>query len=288
MQRILPVAVSAGLIAWLLYQIPPGKLLEELARLPQGQILPLSAAMVVALYVWDTFCLQTVFATEQVVPYRQMLALRGKSYLLGAFSYELGQGVVAWNISQKQGISLLATLSRSVVLAYHDLAVLLSVGLFGALLIENPPEQITIAKIVCAVGLALQFAAAVLLAALPKSARQRIRGTRWGAWLVDWSWQRSLTLAGQRFVYFAILIAYGGVALAISGIPVHDLVVVSTLPLVLLADALPSVAGIGTRETALILLLAPENPAVLLAVSLIWSSSMIVGRLMIGLVWLWV
>ncbi|MHB0958493.1 MAG: lysylphosphatidylglycerol synthase domain-containing protein [Pirellulaceae bacterium] len=288
LQRILPVAVSAGLIAWLLYQIPPGKLLEELARLPQGQILPLSAAMVVALYVWDTFCLQTVFATEQVVPYRQMLALRGKSYLLGAFNYELGQGVVAWNISQKQGISLLATLSRSVVLAYHDLAVLLSVGLFGALLIENPPEQITIAKIVCAVGLALQFAAAVLLAALPKSARQRIRGTRWGAWLVDWSWQRSLTLAGQRFVYFAILIAYGGVALAISGIPVHDLVVVSTLPLVLLADALPSVAGIGTRETALILLLAPENPAVLLAVSLIWSSSMIVGRLMIGLVWLWV
>ncbi|MHB8954401.1 MAG: lysylphosphatidylglycerol synthase domain-containing protein [Pirellulaceae bacterium] len=288
LQRILPVAVSAGLIAWLLYQIPPGKLLEELARLPQGQILPLSAAMVVALYVWDTFCLQTVFATEQVVPYRQMLALRGKSYLLGAFNYELGQGIVAWNVSQKQGISLLATLSRSVVLAYHDLAVLLSVGLFGALLIENPPEQITIAKIVCAVGLALQFAAAVLLAALPKSARQRIRGTRWGAWLVDWSWQRSLTLAGQRFVYFAILIAYGGVALAISGIPVHDLVVVSTLPLVLLADALPSVAGIGTRETALILLLAPENPAVLLAVSLIWSSSMIVGRLMIGLVWLWV
>ncbi|MFO7908207.1 MAG: hypothetical protein ACQESR_14660 [Planctomycetota bacterium] len=288
LQHIPPVAVSAGLIAWLLYLVPPDALIEELSGLPQAEILALSAGLVLALYVWDTVCLQTVFATEaHVMSYRRMLAVRGMSYLLGAFNYELGQGVVAWNVSRMQKISLLSTVSRSVVLAYHDLAILLSVGLLGAVLVQDRPQQVEVIMVVSAVGLVGLIAVAVLFSLLPRRKRRRLQATRWGAWLIDWSWWRSSRLVGQRFVYFAILITYGGVALALCGIPVNAFVVISTLPLVLLADALPSVSGIGTRETALILLLNPENQAVLLAVSLIWSSSMVIGRLLIGIIWLW-
>ncbi|MFW6170722.1 MAG: lysylphosphatidylglycerol synthase domain-containing protein [Planctomycetota bacterium] len=288
LQHVLPLAVSAGLLGWLLYRVPPEKLLEELSGLPRAEILTLSAALVIALYAWDTVCLQTVFASgADVVSYRRMLAVRGMSYLLGAFNYELGQGVVAWNVSRMQGISLLSTVSRSVVLAYHDLTILLSMGLLGALFVEDRPRQVTTVMVVSAIGLVGLIAVALLFSLLPPRKRQAVRATRWGAWLVDWSWGRSSRLIGQRFVYFAILVAYGAVALGVSGIPVDAFIVISTLPFVLLADALPSVSGIGTRETALVLLLNPENQAVLLAVSLIWSSSMVIGRLLIGLVWLW-
>lgn len=217
-----------------------------------------------------------------------MLGVRGMSYLLGAFNYELGQGVVAWNVSRMQRISLLSTISRSVVLAYNDLIVLLSVGFLGALLVNDRPTQIQAALIVCVLGLSGLMAVGVVFSLLPDKIRRRVQGTRWGAWLVDWNWRRTCRLIGQRLVYFGILIGYGGIAFFICGIPVDTFVVISTLPLVLLADALPSVSGIGTRETALVLLLAPENQAVLLAVSLIWSSSMVIGRLMIGMLWLWV
>jgi len=289
LRRALPVAVSAGLIAWLLYLIPPSKVAAEFVKVPWEQILPVTAAMVLALYFWDTVCLQTVFATDsRVVPYRRMLHVRGTSYLLGAFNYELGQGLVAWSISRLQKISLLQTLSRSVVLAYHDLVVLLSVGLAGSLLVESPPREVRLVKLFAGVGLAGLVAVAVAFSLLPRGKRERFRQTRWGAWLVDWRWRRSLRLAWQRLVYFGILILYAGVALAICGIPVDSLVVASTIPLVLLADALPSVCGIGTRETALILLLNPENRAVIFALSLIWSTGMIVGRMTIGLLHYWV
>jgi hypothetical protein len=94
-------------------------------------------------------------------------------------------------------------------------------------------------------------------------------------------------LAGLRLVYFGILIVYGGLALWICEIPVGPMVVLGTIPLVLVADALPSVAGLGTRETALLLLLKPDSPATLLAMSLFWSTGMIVCRLAIGLLLLW-
>ena len=65
-------------------------------------------------------------------------------------------------------------------------------------------------------------------------------------------------------------------------------VVASTIPLVLLADGLPSVAGLGTRDTALQLLLSPDNPEALLAMSLIWSTGLVVVRSIIGLAHLWI
>jgi hypothetical protein len=87
-----------------------------------------------------------------------------------------------------------------------------------------------------------------------------------------------------RFGYFAILVVYAAIALSICRIPVDHEVVLSTIPLVLLAEGLPNFAGLGTRETSLQLLLAPREPAVLLAMSLIWSTGMLLIRFVIGLV----
>ena len=54
-----------------------------------------------------------------------------------------------------------------------------------------------------------------------------------------------------------------------------------------MATILPSASGLGTRETALYLLLPSQRPDVLVAMGLIWSSGVVVVRLGIGLAWLW-
>ena len=84
-----------------------------------------------------------------------------------------------------------------------------------------------------------------------------------------------------------VLLVYAAVALQMCGILISGLDLLSTIPLVIAADGLPSVAGIGTRETALLLLLDTDRPEVLLAMSLVWSTGMIIGRLTIGLTHLW-
>jgi hypothetical protein len=88
-------------------------------------------------------------------------------------------------------------------------------------------------------------------------------------------------------VYFSIFAVYAASALEICHVPVDHQVVASTIPLVLLADGLPSIAGLGTRDTALQFLLAPDRPEALLAMSLFWSTGLVVGRSVIGLAHLW-
>jgi hypothetical protein len=91
-----------------------------------------------------------------------------------------------------------------------------------------------------------------------------------------------------RILYFGILVIYAAVALSICRLPVDSKVVLSTIPLVLLAEGLPNFAGLGTREASLVLLLEPPNEGVLVAMSLFWSAGMLVIRLVIGLMHLWI
>ena len=91
--------------------------------------------------------------------------------------------------------------------------------------------------------------------------------------------------AARVFWHPSNLCGRGG--MRICRLHVDHQVVLGTIPLVLLADGLPNFAGLGTRGTALQLLLEPEHPAVLLAMSLFWSAGLIIGRLSIALAHLW-
>lgn len=285
-QKLLPFAVSAGLIAWLLYSVSLEDLLEAARHLDWPKLVPLTAGMVIALYLWDSQCLRTVYARrDHAVDYGKALRVRGLSYLAGAFNYELGQALIAWKMAGIQKTTVLAALSRAVLLAWHDLIVLLSLGLIGSLLSDDPRTEGTL--IFCLFGLLLLVGILTAFGLLPSAVRQRIRASRWGAWFGTWTVRQSLILAVQRCVYFGILLVYAALALWICRIAVDPAVVLGTIPLVLLADALPSLAGLGTRETALMLLLEPDEPATLLAMSLYWSTGMIAVRLLIGLASYW-
>jgi hypothetical protein len=90
-----------------------------------------------------------------------------------------------------------------------------------------------------------------------------------------------------RVGYFAILGSYVAVALRICALDVAPATALAAVPLVLMAGILPSASGLGTRETALYLLLPTGRPDVLLAMGLIWSTGMLVFRLGIGFASLW-
>lgn len=278
--------MSVGLLAWLLKIVPFAELVEALAGINWQLLVPATILMIVALYFWDAICLRVLFVVDdRLVPFKQSLAVRGRSYLLGALNYELGQGAIAWSMARLQKTSFLAALSRSVLLAYHDLLVLLLAGLIGASL----GDDIRLARIrlICSIGLGVLLIVTGALVLASKWYGRWLLQTKWGAWMDSWSWRRSFQLGLLRIFYFGILVAYGVVAVHASGTTVGLAVAASAIPVVLLADGLPSVAGLGTRETALLLLLSPPQPERLLAMSLVWSSGLIIGRVVIGLVATW-
>jgi hypothetical protein len=284
--RALPLVVSTALLAVIVWWVSPEALLRAGAQLRWELLLPATAVMVVALYLWDAFCLPAIYCVDACrLPYRHVLHIRGLSYLGGALNYELGQAAIAWGMARLQHTSLLRMLSRSVLLAYHDAVILLTAGLAGAMLTDD--ERVIRIRPFIAIALALAILVGIVIWSLPARLRARLVTVRIDAVLAGWSLRRSLRLVPLRFAYFSILVVYAAVALAICRISVDHEVVLSTIPLVLLADGLPNFAGLGTRETSLLLLLAPPEPAVLLAMSLIWSTGMILIRFVIGLAHLW-
>jgi hypothetical protein len=284
--RALPFAVSAGLLTLVVWWVSPHELLQAARTLRWQLLLPATAVMVVLLYCTDSLCLPVVYETlERRLSYCEALHVRGISYLAGAFNYELGQAGIAYVVARLLQTSLVRMISRSIVLAYHDAVILLTMGLTGSMLTDNANVARMRPYILTAVVVTLVVGG--VLWNLPERFRQRIQSSRLGNILADWSITRTLRLLPLRALYFGILVVYAAVALSICKIRVDGQVVLSTIPLVLLAEGLPNFAGLGTREASLLMLLDPPEKGALLAMSLFWSAGMIVFRLLIGLSHLW-
>ncbi|HEV3119914.1 MAG TPA: hypothetical protein VGY58_22835 [Gemmataceae bacterium] len=286
-KTLLPAGVSVGLVAFLVWKISPTKLAYAAASLPWQPLVIASAGLVLALYLWDAVCIRWLFrGPQRPLSYSDALRARGASYLFSALNYEVGQGMLAWSVARRQCIAVLTALGYCLLLAYHDLGVLLSFGLIGALQSDDPLALPL--RWFCGISLVAVIGLAVLSWRLPATWRAHLARTRWGAWMESWSWSRSLQLCVLRGAYYLLLLSYAAAGLSICGIAVGLQVVCSVIPIVLLTDGLPiSVSGLGTREATLLYLLHPDEPQTLLAFSLVWSSALVLGRLTIGLVHWW-
>lgn len=286
-KRGIPLLVSGALVGGLLWRIAPSELATEFRNLPLGLLLPLSVLMVGALYLWDAVCLQFVFRFPgEPMPFSTALHARGSSYLASTINHQLGRAVLAWLFARSLRRTLLPAFGRIALLAFHDVLVLLSLGLLGSIISSD--ARLEGIRVFCGTGLAIIGGLVTVVVLLPESVHARFQQTKWGAWLNTWSWRRSLGLYVLRVGYFGISLAYVVIGLKACNHPLDSALVFGALPLVLMADGLPiSVSGLGTRETTMILLLQPESPAMLLAFSLFWSMATLIGRAAIGLGHLW-
>jgi hypothetical protein len=288
-RNLVPVLISVGLVAWVVWRVSVTHLAEAADRVDWMELAAATGGMVLALYFWDAVCLRWLFRQpDGELGYATTLHARGTAYLASAFNYELGQGVLAWQLARVQGMPLLSGLGRCLLLGFHDLAVLLTIGLGGALLSSD--DRAPAIRIFCTAGLLGILGALVLAGRLPPRWRVRLRESRWGAWLGWWSPGRTLRLFLLRGAYYAIILVYAAISLSLCRVSLDYGVLCSVIPLVLLADGLPiSVSGLGTRETALLLLLQPDGQTAgaVVTCSLIWSLGLMTGRAILGLGHLW-
>lgn len=283
--RWLPLIGSLSLVAWVVSQVSLSELVEALRALNWYVIGPLTAALIVALYSWDSLCIWWLFQdTRPSLAYSSALRARGMSYLFTVLNYGAGQGFLAWLLAKRQDRPLLWAVTRCVMLSYADLCVLLGLGLIGASLSDTPRAPGIV--VFCTAGLSLVGVTSVGIRMVPARRLAGVRQTRWGRAIssANWRWSRLLRLWLLRLIYTSFGLVYVAVSLAACGIELEPTVLVSVIPLVVLIDALPiSVSGLGTREAALLYFLSIPQPAVLLAFSLVWSTSGIAGRALIGL-----
>jgi uncharacterized membrane protein YbhN (UPF0104 family) len=288
-KKVVPFLISFGLVTWLIWKVTPEKLLVVLSTSSWPWLLLATVAQLVVLFLWDTLNLWWLFSQphpEHRPTFRTVLRARTDSIQWSAINLEIGQGVFAYKVAKAIGEPITEALGRFFVLALFDFGTLQSLGLIGSFLVTNP--LIATLRWVCVASTVGLLALALILHFLPAAWRQWLEGKNWGRWLKWWSWRHSLLLWAQRLTMFLLVILYAWVGLLIIGIHPDARTVFGTIPFVLVAEALPGTGGLGERETALIYLLNPGGKeAELLAFGLIWSTVVIVGRVLIGLVSSW-
>ena len=288
-KKVVPFLISFGLVTWLIWKITPEKLLVVLSTSSWPWLVLATVVQLVVLFLWDTINLWWLFSQphpEHRPPFRIVLRARTDSIQWSAINLEIGQGVFAYKVAKAIGEPVSEALGRFFVLALFDFGTLQSLGLIGSFLVTNP--LIATLRWVCVASVLGLLALALLLHFLPANWRQWLQAKNWGRWLQWWSWRHSLLLWAQRLTMFVLVILYAWVGLRIIGISADARMVFGTIPFVLLAESLPGTGGLGERETALIYLLNPGGKeADLLAFGLIWSTVVICGRVLIGLVSSW-
>jgi len=209
--------------------------------------LPAVLLCVAFLYLADSFAMWKTFRWFLAdLPFRDVVIVRGATYLLAAINYSVGQGAIVYFVNRVRGVPVMRGVATVLLIMGTNLLVLLvlvtaGLGLGG----ERPAALAPVVGIAWA-GLAVY---AIVVAIKPR-------------WLASRPLFDVLLSAGVvghlkamlvRLPHIAGLMAFNLAALWGFGVEVPLGVALSTIPVVMFIAVLPiSVQGLGTTQVVMI------------------------------------
>lgn len=288
LRHVLPWAVALALLAWVFSRVPLGAFGEALSRGHFHWFIPAMAAVMAVIYLADCFAIAKTFSWFTIpMSYKEVLRIRGASYLMSVVNYNLGQGAIILFAKRAKGLSL--RLGTGTVLFLMGINLLVMVLLAaGALALGAAPKAATLWPWV--IGLLVLFIFYLGAVASKPAFLSRIELLQ------------PILRAGVSGHLLALLVRLPHIALVLLahllGMLAFDLrppmdVFFAYLPVMLLISALPiSPQGLGTAQVAAVFFFsayapgAPkEQAATALAYSLTASGTAMIFMLVIGLFW---
>jgi hypothetical protein len=288
LRRALPWLVAAGLLAGLAWRVDLPAVAEALRRARWGRYMATASVFTLVWLALDSVVLaRLVSRFHRPLSARQILPLRGASYLLMVLSYDAAQAGLGLALHRRYGIPALAM--GGTYLFYYGVDVS-TIGLLGSLGARAVPGELgralqgALAALLA--GVCVAFALLALFARAPEErVPRRLRGAR----LLE-TWRRARVRDVAEFVawrasFYASFVAFAALSLPCFGIHVPLLALVGLVPVVMSVSALPiTVAGLGSTQLAMWVLYAPfADPAPLLAYSVVYSATLVLFRVPVAL-----
>jgi hypothetical protein len=287
MRRLAPWLVAAALLAAVFLRVD----FAATARALAGADWPrFAAAAVPFTLVWlaiDAAALsRLVTRFHAPVAWREMLRLRGATYLLLVVSYDAAQAALALALSRRLGVPLLALGGTFLFWYAIDLGTIAALGSLGALALPGalggalrPTLAGVFVLIVSALAAGAWLARSGRLPGPLANARllatlRRLRArdaAEWPLW---------------RALFYASFVAFAAATLPAFGIRAPLPALLACVPVTLSLSALPiTVAGLGSTQVAMLALYgAFADEASIVAYSLAHGACLVALRLPIGLV----
>ncbi len=283
--RILAWTVTATALGWLFWKTPIAAVWASVGRAAPWT-LPGVLGAVILVYIADSFAMWKTFTWFLAkLPFRDVLIVRGATYLLAAINYSVGQGAIVFFVHRARGVSIKRGVATVLLIMGTNVLVLLALVTLGLALGSQRPSGL-VPVVGCAwAGLGAYVAVVI--------ARPR--------WLVSRPIFDVLLSAGVgghlkamlvRLPHIAALIAFNLTALRGFGVAVPLGTAIAALPVVMFIAVLPiSVQGLGTTQAAMVLFFAKfvrgtagDAHAVVLGASLAAQAVALSFQILTGLV----
>jgi len=277
-RRAAALALTVAIFALILRRVPLAWLEQALADADLRLFLPLMIANTLFYFAWDTLVLAAVVGWfHGGVPYRELLAVRAASYVVGFFNTNLGRGALAAYLSRRLRAPFLELGSTVLFLVLTEYTQLVIWSMFGLL------------------GLRAEVSRSLVMVAIGVAACWLV--VRWLLAPRAWSVARTFRLAtARRYAEIVILRApMFFVSLCLHyyaahafGIRIPFAQMLTFLPVIFMIAALPiTVAHLGTTQAAWVFFFgqyatAPQLLAFSLAAHLVFTAT----RALAGAAWL--
>jgi Lysylphosphatidylglycerol synthase TM region len=248
--------------------------------------IPANAILILAVYLADSFAIKKTFGWF-VAPlsYREVLVVRGATYLLALVNYTVGQGAIIYFVNRSRGVPLLRGTAAVLLVMGINILMLLVLASIGLAVATDVPASLRTMVLVAYAGLAVYIA---VVAAKPQwLAKRPIFDVLLSAGVGG-----HLKSMAVRLPHIVSLIALSWFSLAAFGVTVPVTKALLCLPIVYFVAVLPiSFQGLGTSQAMLIHFFADYAPgatkearwAAILAASLVCQGIAFVIQLSIGL-----
>ena len=283
LQRVLPAAVSAVTLGWVVTSFDMSALGDALSWRVLAVLGPGLLAYGAITLMLEAFSILRLTGRRPGFGVWTAARIKCASYLLAIVNYFLGGAALTILLQRRAGLGLGETASVVLLIFAVDIVVVLALGTLGASLAgpEGPAVRAGFAAVAAA-----GFFAGLLLLRTPRSLGplERIRSLS----VVD-ALRRPPTrvlveLGALRLTFSLCFIGIGGVAFAAFGISVApDRLVLGMLTLAIVGALPIAVAGLGTGQVAAVFVFAGvAPPEVLIALSLVLSAGLIALRAGMG------
>lgn len=252
--RLLAWGVTAAALGWVFWKTPVGAVLEALRHAAPWMV-PAVVAALALVYLADSFAMWKTFGWFLAkLPLRDVIIVRGATYLLAAINYNVGQGAIVYFVHRARGVPVMRGVATVLLIMGTNLVLLLALVTAG--LAMGGVQAKGLAPLVGVVWIGLAAYAVVV------SLKPRFLATKpMFDVLLSAGMRGHLKAMLVRIPHVAALIALQLISLRSLGVVIPLPVALATLPVVMFISALPiSVQGLGTTQAAMVLFFAPYAP----------------------------
>ena len=284
-QRLLPIAVSAGVLAALLSTVDPASMIDALDWGVARTMLPaLLAYGAVSLALEAVSILRLIRPVPHDFGLWTAARIKCASYLLGIVHYALGAAALTVLLRRRARLRLAESASVVMLISVVDLLVLLALA-SSAAAVSNTGAPVVRAGVLAILGLVCFGGLALLRAPASLGPLERIRSLVIFEALRTTPLPRLGELLLLRVFFISSFIALAGAGFEAFGIELATSRLVVGILVVAVVAALPiAVSGLGTGQAALVYVFeGAADPETLLALSLVLSAGVIALRSAMGL-----